>query len=95
MWYVYLLECADSSLYCGVTTNPARRIDQHNGLLPGGAKYTRTRRPVRLIAGCVCADRSEACRLEYRIKQLPRAAKLAALNTASLKSRPFNVPGMP
>lgn len=85
MWYVYLLECADGSLYCGVTTNLARRIAQHNGLVPGGAKYTCARRPVRLIASCICADRSEACRLEYRIKRLPRTEKLAALSTVSLE----------
>ena len=45
-WYVYLVECGDGSLYCGVTTNPERRVDAHNGLRPGGAKYTRSRRPV-------------------------------------------------
>ena len=39
-WHVYLLECADGTLYCGVTTDLARRLAQHNGLAPGGARYT-------------------------------------------------------
>ncbi|MBO6002520.1 MAG: GIY-YIG nuclease family protein, partial [Mailhella sp.] len=47
-WCVYLVRCADGSPYCGITTDLARRIAMHNGDLPGGAKYTRPRRPVRL-----------------------------------------------
>ena len=82
-WYVYLLQCADNSLYCGITTDPARRLEQHNGLRPGGARYTRGRRPVILYASTLCADRSAALRLEERIKALPRQRKLAALQTAS------------
>lgn len=78
-WHVYLLECADRTLYCGVTRDLARRLDQHNGLAPGGARYTRPRRPVRLAASLPCPDRSEACRLEARIKRLPRGRKLAFL----------------
>ena len=78
-WFVYLLECADGTLYCGVTTDPARRLAEHNGLAPGGARYTRARRPLRLAACAPCADRAAACRLEDRIKRLPRAAKLDAL----------------
>ncbi len=78
-WRVYLLECADGSLYCGVTTDPQRRLAQHNGLASGGSRYTRARRPVCLLACRVCADRSEACILEARIKRLPRKKKLAAL----------------
>ncbi len=88
-WRVYLLECADGSLYCGVTTDPQRRLAQHNGLAPGGARYTRTRRPVRLLACRMCADRSEACTLEARIKRLPRRQKLTAL----LDADPANLSG--
>ena len=79
MWQVYLLECADGSLYCGVTTDIERRLEQHNGLRPGGAKYTRARRPVRLVASRPCPDRSTACRLENLIQNLPRRRKLAFL----------------
>lgn len=78
-WQVYLLECADGTLYCGVTTNMARRLDQHNGELSGGAKYTRSRRPVRLAACCGCPDRAHAQRLESALRRLPRARKVDAL----------------
>ncbi|MEG1610852.1 MAG: GIY-YIG nuclease family protein, partial [Bilophila sp.] len=47
-WYVYLLRCADETLYCGVTTDMTRRLAEHNGLQAGGARYTRARRPVRV-----------------------------------------------
>lgn len=76
-WYVYLLECADGTYYCGITTNPERRLAQHNGLRPGGARYTRSRRPVRLRACRVCADRSQAGRLERHVQSLPRGKKIA------------------
>ncbi|MDL2272304.1 GIY-YIG nuclease family protein [Desulfovibrio sp. OttesenSCG-928-I05] len=78
-WYVYILECADGTYYCGVTTDMERRLAQHNGLLPGGAKYTRPRRPVRVIALTACPDKSTACSLEYAVKAAPRGRKLAVL----------------
>ena len=76
-WHVYLLECADQSLYCGVTIDPKRRLAEHNGEIPGGARYTRTRRPVRLIGATRCPDRSGACKAEWRIKRMSRREKLA------------------
>ncbi len=82
-WLVYLLECGDGTLYCGVTTDMERRLAQHNGDLPGGAAYTRGRRPVRLVACRACPDRSSAQQVEWRIRRLPRAAKVAALATDS------------
>ena len=78
-WRVYLLECADGSLYCGVTTDLDRRLAEHNGEQPGGARFTAGRRPVRLLASLACADRAGAQRLEARIKARPRAGKLALL----------------
>ncbi len=78
-WYVYLLECADGTLYCGVTTDLERRLAEHNGSAPGGARYTRARRPVCLAASAVFPDRSAACSAEARIKRLPRGRKKAAL----------------
>lgn len=51
MWYVYLLRCADATLYCGVTTDMERRLREHNAG-SRGAKYTRARRPVELVC-CV------------------------------------------
>ncbi len=78
-WHVYLLECADGTLYCGVTTDLARRLAQHNGLAPGGARYTSGRRPVRLLASRVCAHKSAALRLECAVKARPRAEKIPFL----------------
>ena len=75
LWYVYLLECRDGTLYCGVTCDLERRVAQHNGILPGGARYTRGRRPVRLTASISCPDMATALRLERRVKARPRAEK--------------------
>ncbi|MBO4336284.1 MAG: GIY-YIG nuclease family protein [Desulfovibrio sp.] len=78
-WYVYLLSCADHSLYCGITTDLARRLAQHNGELPGGARYTRGRRPCRLLAFAQKPSKSLALSLEYQIKHSPKAQKVALL----------------
>lgn len=78
-WCVYLLTCADGTLYCGVTTDLPRRLDMHNGLLSGGAKYTRGRRPVMLAAVAEGLTRGEALRLEAKVKKLSKAEKAAAL----------------
>lgn len=80
-WCVYMVRCADGSLYAGVTTDPERRLRQHNGDLVGGARYTRTRRPVTLVYREACADRSAACRREAEIKSLSRSAKLSLLKS--------------
>ena len=79
VWHVYILRCADDTLYCGVTTDLARRLAQHNGRLAGGARYTRPRRPVALLLSRACPSRQEALRLEYHIKRLPRSRKEQAL----------------
>ncbi|MBQ3893643.1 MAG: GIY-YIG nuclease family protein [Mailhella sp.] len=78
-WCVYLVRCADGSLYCGITTDLARRIAMHNGDLPGGAKYTRPRRPVRLAAHACGLSRSTALRLERLVKKQPAAKKVLYL----------------
>ena len=74
MWYVYLVRCFDGTLYTGISNNVAKRIETHNK--GKGAKYTRTRLPVILLKQFECADRSEASKLEYKIKQMPRSEKL-------------------
>ena len=74
-WYVYIVRCADGSLYTGVTTDVVARVDAHN--TGRGAKYTRSRLPVELVYQEPVADRGEALRREYRIKQLPGSAKQA------------------
>ena len=75
-WYVYILKCADNSLYTGVTTDLERRIDEHNHCAKKGAKYTRTRRPVRLVYQEAQTCRSSACKREAEIKQFTRQQKL-------------------
>ncbi len=76
-WYVYLLRCADGSLYAGVANDLERRVRQHNGEIIGGARYTRGRRPVELVWSEACADRAAAQVREAEIKKLPRRAKQA------------------
>ncbi|MDA8216019.1 MAG: GIY-YIG nuclease family protein [Dehalococcoidales bacterium] len=72
-WWVYILACADGTYYTGSTNDLARRLDRHNA--GEGARYTRSRRPVRLLAAAVCPDRSAAQRMEAKVKRLPRAGK--------------------
>ena len=76
-WCVYMLRCADGSLYTGITTDVVRRVAEHNGDGPLGARYTRSRRPVQLVHVEPAANRAEATRREAAIKQLDRARKLA------------------
>ena len=83
-WLVYLLECADATLYCGITTDISRRLHQHNGQIAGGARYTRGRRPVRLIASRTCGGKSEALRLEKAVKSRARNHKLQFLLSGEL-----------
>jgi len=75
MYYVYLLRCRDGSLYTGITTDPARRFAQHEGRLPGGAKYTAAHPPARLEAVWSASGRAAASRLERRIKALSHGEK--------------------
>jgi len=80
VWYVYALRCADNSIYCGITTDLKRRIKQHNGKLSGGAKYTRGRRPVVLLAYTTRETRSEASKAECSFKQLHKSQKLIEIS---------------
>lgn len=75
--FVYLLRCADGTLYCGWSTDPERRLTQH--LAGTASRYTRARRPVELVWSARCADRSEAMREEARIKRLSKAGKRALI----------------
>ncbi len=75
LWSVYILRCADNSLYTGVTTDVQRRLLQHNGALKNGAKYTRNRQPVTLIYREHSNSRSAACKREYAIKCLSKSQK--------------------
>ena len=75
MWYLYVVECADGSLYTGVTTDVHRRLNEHNKSTKG-AKYTRSRRPVSLVYYEEHVDRSAACKAEYALKKMSRKNKL-------------------
>ena len=82
-WCVYLVRCADGTLYCGATADLARRLAMHNGELPGGARYTRARRPVVPEAWVCGLSRSAALRLEAMVKKQPRTKKAAFLLAAT------------
>ncbi len=72
--FVYLVQCADGTLYCGYTTDVEKRIKAHNNAK--GAKYTKTRLPVKLVYCEQCHGKSEALKREHQIKKLTREQKL-------------------
>lgn len=75
MYYTYILRCADNSLYTGITTDVIRRFAQHRGEQAGGAKYTKSRLPVEIERVWTSESRSDASKLEYRIKRLSKCEK--------------------
>ena len=75
MYYLYILKCADGTLYTGITTDLKRRIVEHNGGKLG-ARYTSARRPVKVVYSKKFKNRSTASREEARIKKLKRVDKL-------------------
>lgn len=81
-WQVYIVRCADDSLYTGIARDLERRIAEHNADNGQGASYTRSRRPVTVVYQEAAADRSAASKREYRIKQLSRAEKLALIESS-------------
>ena len=83
MDYVYIVECTDNTLYTGYTNDPARRIEEHN--LGVGAKYTRGRGPVELVYLEEFADKSEAMKREYEIKQFSKSEKLELIRKGTVK----------
>lgn len=78
MNYTYILECSDGSLYTGWTNDMERRLEAHNA--GKGAKYTRTRCPVKLVYKETFDTKEEAMRREYAIKRLSRKKKLELIN---------------
>ena len=78
-WQVYILKCADDTLYTGVAKDLEKRLRQHNGELAGGPKYTSGRRPVSLLWCESAEDRSTAQQREAAIKKLSRAEKLVMI----------------
>lgn len=76
-WIVYLIRCSDESLYCGITNNLKKRLTEHDS--GKGAKYTKSRGPVELVAASSKMSKSDALKFEYRIKQLPSGKKIIEL----------------
>tara|TARA_R100001082_G_C4330788_1_gene145535 strand:- start:687 stop:950 length:264 start_codon:yes stop_codon:yes gene_type:complete len=81
-WYLYVVQCSDGTLYTGVTTDTDRRINEHN-TSPRGAKYTKTRRPVKLVYKRRYANRSEAQSAEYEFKKMLRGQKIQIIKNSS------------
>ena len=87
-WFLYVLRCADGTLYTGVTTDLARRVTEHNS--GRGARYTAGRRPVALLAAWRFPDRGAAQRAEARFRRLSQARKLALAGQGlSFEGSPF------
>ena len=85
VWVVYILRCSDKSLYTGITNNIEKRFDAHNQ--GTGAKYTRSRRPVKLMTTSAKMERGDAMRLEIKIKRLPKTEKIDALKKTASRTR--------
>ena len=88
--YVYLLRCADDTLYCGWTTDPERRERQHQA--GTASRYTRRRRPVEIVWVQAVEDRSAALREEWRIKRLTRDEKWALVRGRKYDRRALDGP---
>lgn len=84
-YFVYILECKDGSLYTGITKDLPKRLDEHN-TKDTGAKYTKIRRPVKLIYQENSENRSTASKREYEIKKFTRVKKLQLIKEASLSN---------
>ena len=82
LWFVYIVRCADASLYTGVTTDLARRVKEHNSTT-AGARYTRGRRPVVLVYAEKCAARSLASKREHALKKLDSRQKQRLITATS------------
>lgn len=80
-WVVYIVECADLTLYTGITNNLEKRLDDH--VQGRGAKYTKGRSPLKLVYQEECVDRSDASKRELKIKKLTRSAKNALIQNYS------------
>lgn len=83
-WFVYLARCADGTLYCGVAKDVAARLAQHDA--GKGARYTRGRGPLTLIAKRRCETHGDALRLELAVKALPREEKERLANARRFRA---------
>ena len=84
MWYLYILRCADGSLYTGITTDVSRRLEAHRQ--GRGAKYTRGRGPLTLCYQEECGTHSEALKREIAVKALTRQEKERLIGSFPLQT---------
>jgi putative endonuclease len=82
MYYIYILECSDKTLYTGITTDLARRIVEHNNTKIG-VKYTVSRQPVKLVYSKKMKNRSLASKEEARLKKMKKSQKLELIKKSS------------
>ena len=78
-WHIYIIRCRDNTLYTGITTDVVRRMEEHNNGV--GAKYTKTRRPVKLVYQEIAKNRSEALKREWAIKHLSKQEKCVTIES--------------
>jgi putative endonuclease len=87
--HVYIVQCADGTLYTGYAIDPEARVAAHNA--GRGARYTRSRRPVTLVYAETCASKSQALAREFELKRLPRATKQALIFRSPYATPPHAV----
>ena len=80
-WLIYILKCVDDSLYCGITNNIEKRLKQHKGEIIGGAKYTRSHWPCKLVYKEKSASRSQALKREAIIKKMSKVEKRTLISS--------------
>lgn len=83
-WYLYILECADSSFYTGITVDLKQRLEKHNQGI--GARFTRGRRPVKIVYHEKQPDRASASRRELEVKKLTREKKMLLIKNKFTKT---------
>jgi putative endonuclease len=80
-WLIYILVCRDGSLYCGITNNLEKRLKQHKGEIKGGAKYTHSHWPCKLVYEEKSVSRSDASKREAIIKKMSKVEKQTLINS--------------
>ena len=86
MYHLYILKCADKTLYTGITVDLERRVEEHSSSKLG-AKYTRARRPVELVYSKRFRNRSNATKAESKMKKLSREEKLVLIKEYKVKNK--------
>ena len=84
MYFIYILRCDDGSLYTGITTDPTRRLEEHKSRSQKSARYTRVRTVIGIVGLWECCGKSDASKLEYHIKKLPKSKKEELLENYQL-----------